>query len=168
MSSVSNYKEEHRRGELEFILLAVDALHECVRPPAASGETPPTFHQNYLGNSERVLAVREASSACSSGARGVPAVNQAVIQVQASRRWRGHRWRGHRPTSARSVVKLMSARVEAIATLTPRAPVFSRQRRLAAGRARAHRDVEPYCNNHAADRAPHVGGLRDGQAAGRQ
>ena len=67
MSSVSNYKEEHRRGELEFILLAVDALHECVRPPAASGETPPTFHQNYLGNSERVLAVREASSACSSG-----------------------------------------------------------------------------------------------------
>ena len=59
MSSVSNYKEEHRRDELEFILLAVDALHECVRPPAASGETPLTFHQSYLGNSSRVLAVRD-------------------------------------------------------------------------------------------------------------
>ena len=61
MSSVSNYKEAHRRDELEFILLAVDALHECVRPPAASGETPliVTFPQSYLGNSSRVLAVRD-------------------------------------------------------------------------------------------------------------
>ena len=59
MSSVSNYKEAHRRDELEFILLAVDALHECVRPPAASGETPLPFHQSYLGNSSRVLAVRD-------------------------------------------------------------------------------------------------------------
>ena len=57
MSSVSNYKEAHRRDELEFILLAVDAFHECVRPPAASDETPLTFHQSYLGNSSRVLAI---------------------------------------------------------------------------------------------------------------
>ena len=50
MSSVSNYKEEHRRDELEFILLAVDALHECVRPPNVG----PDFSPNA-----RVLAVRD-------------------------------------------------------------------------------------------------------------
>lgn len=62
----------------------------------------------------------------------------------------------------------MSARVEAIATLTPRAPAFSRQRRLAAGRARAHRKVDRYYSYRAAHRAPHVGGLQTHQAAGRQ
>ena len=48
MSSVSNYKEAHRRDELEFILLAVDAFHECVRPPAASGERGRAFLQSNL------------------------------------------------------------------------------------------------------------------------
>ena len=57
MSSVSNYKEAHRRDELEFILLAVDAFHECVRPPAASGERGRAFLQSNLGNSSRVLAI---------------------------------------------------------------------------------------------------------------
>ena len=57
MSSVSNYKEAHRRDELELILLAVDALHECVRPPAASDEIMIYCQQRNLGNSELVQAI---------------------------------------------------------------------------------------------------------------